>query len=722
MTRRERNNALVQQKSALDMFVPPAVIQQEQSGMEQHDYLSALYRQKWIMLATLLIVFAAGMLYMKIKRPIYESVAKVAVVTGDSGIAASENDVPLLSDLRALTRSRSIETQVEIISSPELLEDAFNRLDYGARIKAFGKKKLPDWAYKIAPKKDSDVIMIIGRSYDPAAAATLANNVADAYFRRGMRVNSLATRQSRKRTQESMINLERELAMANVELSKYKQKSGLFAPETQLTKSAEQIAQMSMDLNTTKAELASMRNGVSALRKELSSEKQNVVAHTTLESNPQFRAIVAKIDTLNSERATLLQEFMPDTVEIRTIDNRIRDEKERLKKVAETIVSSKMHARNPIRDSLLTKYANDVSALAATSARYYALESELGSLKQAAQKLPERQRGYTERLQRVELLQRKYDALSEKYNSLLLSEQTMLPNGMLISRAQASSKPAYPNMKSSAVLFLLLGAMLGVALALILERFDSRVHDENAVEKMSGLTALSIVPDIQRESPQILGKNVSNNALLESYRILRNNIHFSVMDQHLKIIAITSPGRSEGKSTTAVNLAAAMAMEGKKVLLADCDLRRPSLHKIIGVPRTTGLTTLVTHDSTLKDTIVATEEENVFFLPAGPTPANPAEILNSQSCRTLFEELSEHYDMILMDCPPAVGLSDVQVVSTIADGVLLVVSIDQTLRPHLDLTLRSLAQAEAPVIGVVLNRMNIRKRGYGYYDYCTSDE
>ena len=722
MTRQKQYDALAQQGAYLDTYSPPAPMQHETGGMNQHEYLPALYRRRWIILATIITVFTVGMLYMKTKRPVYESVAKLAIVTGDAGLATSENDVPLLSDLRALTRNRSMDTQVELMSSPALLRDAFGRLSKTMRLKGYGKNKLPPWGFKIAPKKESDVIMIIGRAHDPAVAAVLANNIADGYFRRGLRVNSLATRQSRKRTQESIVALERELALANVDLSQYKQQSGFFAPETQLTKSAEQIAQMSMDVNSTKAELASMRRGVDALRRELSNEKQDVVGNTTLESNPQFREIVAKIDTLNSERASLLQEFQPDAIEIRTIDSRIKDERERLKKVAATIVSSKVHTRNPIRDSLLTRYAGDVSALAATSARYYALENELSSLKQAAQKLPERQRMYTEKLQLVELLQRKYDALSNKYNALLLSEQTMLPNGILISRAEKSEKPAYPNMKSSVILFILLGVMMGVAIALVMERLDSRVRDESVINSISGLTALSVVPDTRNNSPQLLGNNSSNNALLESFRILRNNIHSSILDQQLKIIAITSPGRGDGKSTTTLNLAAAMAIEGKSVLVVDCDIRRPSLHKVIGVRRNPGLTSVITQDSRLEDTIVATQDKNVFFLPAGPPNPNPAEILNSQTCRMLLKKMSEQYDVVLMDCPPTVGLSDIQIVSTIADGVLLVVSINQTLRPHLDMTLRSLAQAEAPVIGVVLNRMNIHKRGYGYYDYCASDE
>jgi len=159
-------------------------------------------------------------------------------------------------------------------------------------------------------------------------------------------------------------------------------------------------------------------------------------------------------------------------------------------------------------------------------------------------------------------------------------------------------------------------------------------------------------------------------------------------------------------------------MEGKRVLLVDGDMRRPSLHRIFRLSQERGLTTLVSGASTLEDTIVPTEIEHVFCLPAGPNPPNPPEVLNSQPSRDLFEQLAEMYDTVIVDCPPSTGLSDIQVISTIVDGVLLVVSMNQTLKPHLEITMRSLYQSGAPLIGMVLNRADINLKGCGYYDYC----
>jgi capsular exopolysaccharide synthesis family protein len=251
----------------------------------------------------------------------------------------------------------------------------------------------------------------------------------------------------------------------------------------------------------------------------------------------------------------------------------------------------------------------------------------------------------------------------------------------------------------------------------VAERLDSRVHEQAWVEQVSGLPVLSLVPLVSEAPLRLLSNEQRNGAMLESFRILRNNISFSGIDRQMKILAVTSPGREEGKSTTVVNLAVAMAMGGKRVLLVDGDMRRPSVHRLMKMPRTYGLTTILTGGSDLEATIMPTEIDNLFCLPSGPTPPNPAEILNSQPSRELFKKLAEMYDVVLLDCPPSIGLSDVQVVATIADGVLLVVSMNETLKPHLYIAIRTLSQVGAPLIGLVLNKMDLTRRGYGYGYY-----
>ncbi|MCE5324013.1 polysaccharide biosynthesis tyrosine autokinase [bacterium] len=677
---------------------------------------SVLFRRWKTMLLTVILVFGLGMLHTCTRQPIYESSAKLVVVTTGSS-SSTENDIPLINDLQALTRSRSVDTQVEIISSPDLLEEAFDRLNMSMKKYGFKSTAFPGWACNVAAKKDTDIISITARAYIPSAAAELANTIADTYFERDVRQNNLATHQAREYVERRMAIAENQLYQANARLSEFKAKTGLFAPEAQLTKTAEQIAQISQELDSTKADVASGRKGAQALGSQLAGQSQNVVGSTTIARNPHIDSVLGKIDSLSSERASLLQEFTPTSREIKSIDNRIRQEREKLKQMTESVTASKVQGRNPVRDALEPQYASNVASVAANSARANALGSILNKKLQMAQNLPDREREYNELVQRVTLLQRTYEMLSTKFHTLLLSEQSTLPNGMLVSRARIPGAPAYPDLRKNAIRYFLLGILLSVLVAIIADWLDSRVHEQTLVEEISDLPILSRIPNVSDPAQRMLSDRDHSAAMLESFRILRNNLSFSNIDRKNKILAVTSPGAGDGKTTTAINLAVAIAMEGKRVLLVEGDFRRPSLHDLFEVPTTLGFTAVLTGVSTLEQAIIKTSVENLSCLTSGPLPPHPTEILNSQQSRALFKKLAEMYDTIVIDCPPCVGLSDIQVISTIADGMLLVVSMNHTLRPHLYMTMRMLAQVKAPLIGLIINRIEMRRRGHGYYYY-----
>lgn len=703
--------------TALDAAHAEAIARGEPDAVSMREYIAIFYRWRWLVAACFAVIFALGTVYTLTRRPVYESAAKIVVVGTRSGAPTSENDIPLISDLQALTRSRSVETQVEIMSSADLLDEAFRNLRPKIRERGFRSDSIPDWAYRIAGRKNTDIIVVTARAYTPKAAAALANTIVGTYFTRDLEQNNQATRQARIYAGKKMTLAQRQLEQANAELARFKQRTGLIAPEVQLTKSAERMTELSFELDASRAEAISLRREAAALQSSLVRQRPNVVTNTTFMRNPQYNASLERLDKLNADRIELLQEYMPGSREIGRIEGQIKHEEEHLRKVAETMIGSNVRARNPVHDDLLMKYASGSAAAAASNARVRALGSELIAREQAARALPERERQFTGLVQNVTLLQRTYEMLSGKYYALLLSEQAKLPNGMLVSSARVSNIPAYPRMERNIALFLALAIALAVLAVLVAERLDNRVHDQNTVEQMTGLSVLSIVPEAIGDSPRLLGSDGHHGALLESFRILRNNLSFASVGRQVKLIAITSPGRGDGKSTSVSNLAFAMAIEGKRIILVDADLRRPSLHRFIGVSREAGLTTVLTGSTTLENTIVHVGEANFDFLPSGPTPPNPAEFLNSHPSRELFEKLAQQYDVVLIDCPPATGLSDMQVISTFADAVLLVVSMDQTLKPHLYATLRALIQADAKLIGLLLNRMDVRRRQYGYYYY-----
>ena len=165
-----------------------------------------------------------------------------------------------------------------------------------------------------------------------------------------------------------------------------------------------------------------------------------------------------------------------------------------------------------------------------------------------------------------------------------------------------------------------------------------------------------------------------------------------------------------------------MAMDGKRVIVVDCDLHRPNMHNLQKRSREVGFTSVLTGASPLSQAIVGTDFPGVDFLPSGPLPPNPSEILNSQQSRQLFQRFAADYDLVIIDCPPCVKLSDIQVMSTIADRMLLLVTVGRTLATGLQLTVRSLKQANAPLLGLIINRLKLDQQRYGYQYYYTSYE
>ena len=268
---------------------------------------------------------------------------------------------------------------------------------------------------------------------------------------------------------------------------------------------------------------------------------------------------------------------------------------------------------------------------AAAQARLKTLNRVVSERSRQIEALPEQERSIAKLTDRANILEHTSQLLSEKYYTLQVDEKSTIPSAHIASSAYPVPVPAAPRKLRNTALFLALGILLSIAAAAIAERLDNRIHDERVVNDLLGETALAVIPD-ERSLNRPNGRSSDlgkNSPLMEAFRILRNVILFSVHDQDIKLLAITSPGRGEGKSTTAVNLAKAIATVGKRILIIDCDLRRPSLHHYLHLSQEPGLTDVVKGQVTLEKAVVPTDVKNVFCLPSGQLPDDPAAFLNS---------------------------------------------------------------------------------------------
>lgn len=202
----------------------------------------------------------------------------------------------------------------------------------------------------------------------------------------------------------------------------------------------------------------------------------------------------------------------------------------------------------------------------------------------------------------------------------------------------------------------------------------------------------------------------------EAYRTLRTNIDFSAVDEQLQIIMMTSAGPGEGKSTTATNMAVTYAQADKKVLIIDADLRKPTMHHTFSISNRRGLTNVLTGQASLDEVITGSHIPNLSVMPSGPIPPNPSEMLSSKRLVALLDELRQQFDLIVVDTPPALAVTDAQIIASRCDGVVLVINSGEVKREMAMKAKANLEHVKARILGVVLNNID-RKNGEAYYYY-----
>jgi len=215
---------------------------------------------------------------------------------------------------------------------------------------------------------------------------------------------------------------------------------------------------------------------------------------------------------------------------------------------------------------------------------------------------------------------------------------------------------------------------------------------------------------------KLITESYPKSPISEGYRMLRTNIEFSTIDYKLQVIMVTSSKPSEGKSTTSANMAVAFAQSNKRVLLIDADLRKPSQHHLFGTSNRVGLTTILFKQKELSEVIQPTNTENLWIIHAGPTPPNPSELLSSKQMATLLSTVRGMYDVIIIDTPPILSVTDAQIVATQSDGVVLVIDSGKVKKDVALKAKASLEHVNAKLIGVVLNNINRNDSdSYSYY-------
>jgi polysaccharide biosynthesis transport protein len=298
----------------------------------------------------------------------------------------------------------------------------------------------------------------------------------------------------------------------------------------------------------------------------------------------------------------------------------------------------------------------------------------------------------------------------------------------VVTPAVAPLAPSSPRPVQDALLGLLAGLALGLGVAFLRDSLDDAVSAKETAEQITGAPVLAAVPVVtswrKRDRALVVTLARPSSPATEAYRSLRTSLQFARAEHELRTILVTSPAAAEGKTSTLANLGAVFAQAGQNVLMVSCDLRKPRLGQFFGIDESAGLTTAILGEDTVENLIrPAPGTDSLWLLPSGPTPPNPAELLNGARSQQIFAQLRDSFDLVLIDSPPVLPVTDAVVLSKDADATLLVVAAFRTSSGDLSRAAEKLAQVNARVVGVVLNEATRQAAGYygaygtgpGYY-------
>jgi polysaccharide biosynthesis transport protein len=564
---------------------------------------------------------------------------------------------------------------------------------------------------KVEPVKDSRVVRLRYEDPDPALAALISNTWAEAYITESLAVKTSTSAVASEWLERQLVDLERKMEESSRLLFDFKRSNDIVATswedrQSMVSQRLTQINDALTRARVKRAELEARNTSLASLASSLEGSGDVAAETDTLQSSAngvaiqqlKLRYFEAKI-----ENADLRVRYMNDHPRIEASEKKIAAARDA---VRQELRSALEGARKEFQETLQTEKN---------------LQRLLSETKSDAFSLNQHEREYLELKRSQDNNQRLYELVLKRLKDTGVTGMLQASNVRILDRARVEDKPIKPQVRLNLGLALVVGLLGGVGLAFAAETFDRTLATQEQVEEQLGLAFLGIVPRIERSgdgaSPDLVVSSQPKSAVAECLRAIRTNLLFMSPEKSLKTILVTSSGPQEGKTMTATSLAITMTASGQRVLLVDADLRRPRLHRVFGVSSKSGLSNLILGEGRLDESYSPTTIPNLFVLPCGPVPPNPAELLHTAAFSKILEEMARKFDRVIIDSPPVGVVADAVVIATLVDGVLVVLKAGQTTRDAGRLAVKQLRDVKAPLLGSVLNDLNLDDQKYGHYSY-----
>lgn len=585
--------------------------------------------------------------------------------------------------------------------------------------------------------KNTVLVLLKARSTNPAQAAAMANALAKEYIDYSLLLVRESARGSKEFIESQIRIFGTELDSAEEKLRVYKEKTGIIQLDQSATEIIRALAEFEVAKEQAIVELHEIQSSIAKLEGELSKDEatygayKRMASFPTLSQSPIITNLKNRLRDLEIQKREISQD-PARAEELKLINVRIAGVEKELKNATEQIMAAGPTVSDPIFQSVVSNIMNNETKAFALESRIEALNQIISQQNWKLKQLPEAEVNLAQ-------LERQRTANAEIYQMLLskleeskIAESMQISKARIIDYATIPDRPVFPKKSQNAILGFILGLILGVGGAFLLEYLNNSFKTAREIEDLTGISVLASIPMIKdKGATEIPTIQEPQSNIAEAYRILRTNINFTAAARPIKTLLITSTLPQEGKTTTCINLAITLAQQGTRVIILDCDFRRPMLHRYFKSQshnNNHGLSDVLINRLKLKDAIERHPSGIAFdFVTSGTIPSNPSELLGSARMQVLLEELKKDYDFILIDAPPALGVSDARILGKVSDGILVVVMAGKTNREAALEVKDELERAGEKIIGFVLNGVDLtqqfyRHRYYYYYHYSSDKD
>src|SRR3989441_174904 len=668
------------------------------------DYWRTIWRGRWTILSIFVVVFTLVAIGTFTQKPVYRASVTVEITPQSRKVSpVAEVAETGMAQYGWYAEERYFNTQYEIIKSRDVARRVFDRLDlYNHPLFKKSVDSIGEFSEMIvvAPVKETGIVEISMEGLNPEEVASWVNTISEVYVARNLDQVVEATSRAVKALLSEIAPLKVKLADTQRDTFEFAEKANLYVPENQQKITDDRLSTLQSDLTETQVK----RGEIEGLLKQIDTVREN---HGSYENIPQISGDTV-VRGLYQDKAGLEREYERLLVTYKDKHIRVLEKQKEIEETGEKIASEVDRIINGLRsqyDLLKDREAKLIKATDETRSESLQVNRKATSYEMV--------KGEATETKRI------YDLISTRIKEIDLSSSLLSNNLRILDKAPVPKVPVRPRTILNMSLGMLLGLLMGVGTVFFLDYMDNTVRTSEDVEQYLRLNLLAIVP---KQS------DGTHAAVKEAYQTLRTSLLFSRKSRSANTVLITSAGPQEGKSCTTENLARTLATAGERVIILDCDLRRPAIHQRLNLGRDGGVTNYIlsTEGDDWRNYVKSTDPPTLFAMPCGPIPPNPADVFGHERFLGLLKEVRAEFDWVFIDSPPVVSLADSMILASLADMVAFVIRHNENDKELIRRCVMNVRKINPNVIGAVLNNVDLERSHYkdyyyvGYYYYGES--